>query len=292
MSTYIKGNAVANATSYELFEKSGSNYVSLATASNINFEVSALGLGGGSHTLVVKAKADGYDDSDYSNEVIYNEAIALPLIDISMSDGTNAGSGGSKYNATTYGDGVFTNGKFSTANGSGYATIPIDFIATKTSKFTAFFVFDTWTKGSTKYGRFFRFSSDVPNCYLNDPTVTGGSYSIRFKLLNNFTTNVADYINTSVLFKESNSDYYYIPVSSGQKLAIAVRCDGTRYSFWKDGILVATTLCTNATPSPVEWGQLQIGDQPQTYALGSFECSKIQLWNDSLTDEEMATLVG
>lgn len=25
----------------------------------------------GDHTLVVKAKADGYEDSDYSNEVVY-----------------------------------------------------------------------------------------------------------------------------------------------------------------------------------------------------------------------------
>ncbi len=46
-------------------------YSLLATASEINFEVSALGLEAGDHTLVVKAKADGYEDSDYSNEVVY-----------------------------------------------------------------------------------------------------------------------------------------------------------------------------------------------------------------------------
>ena len=162
----------------------------------------------------------------------------------------------------------------------------------KTSKFTAFFVFENWVKGSAKYGRFFRFSSDVPNTYLNDPTVTGGSYSIRFKLLNNFTTGVIDYINSDILKKESASDYYYIPVEAGEKLAIAVRCDGEKYSYWKDGILIATTNCTNATPSNCEWGELQIGDQPQQYALSTFECSKIVVWNDSLTDTEMGTLIG
>ena len=48
-------------------------YNYLSTANAINFEVSALGLGVGSHVLVVKAKAEGYEDSDYSNEVVYTE---------------------------------------------------------------------------------------------------------------------------------------------------------------------------------------------------------------------------
>lgn len=80
MATYIKGDAVANATSYELFEKaSDGTYTSLATAAEINFEVSALGLGSGDHTLVVKAHADGYDSSAYSNEVVYSVADKLTL---------------------------------------------------------------------------------------------------------------------------------------------------------------------------------------------------------------------
>lgn len=70
--TYIKGNAVANATSYELNEKNGDGtYTPLETKNEINFELDALGLADGDHTLVVKAKADGYEDSDYSNEVVY-----------------------------------------------------------------------------------------------------------------------------------------------------------------------------------------------------------------------------
>lgn len=71
MASYIKGNPVANATSYELFEKSGSIYTSLKTGSEINFNLDELSLSAGQHTLVVKAKADGYEDSDYSNEVGY-----------------------------------------------------------------------------------------------------------------------------------------------------------------------------------------------------------------------------
>lgn len=46
-------------------------YAYLAENSEINFEVSALGLETGDHTLVVKAVAEGYEDSDWSNEIVY-----------------------------------------------------------------------------------------------------------------------------------------------------------------------------------------------------------------------------
>ena len=72
--TYIKGNAVDNATSYELAEKNADGtYTTITTKNVIDFEISALSLEAGDHTLVVKAKADGYEDSDYSNEVVYTQ---------------------------------------------------------------------------------------------------------------------------------------------------------------------------------------------------------------------------
>ena len=71
MAMFVKGNAVANATSYELYEKANGLYSLLAQGSSINFEVSALGLTAGNHVLVVKAVADGYEDSEYSNEITY-----------------------------------------------------------------------------------------------------------------------------------------------------------------------------------------------------------------------------
>lgn len=52
---------------------SETGYEKKATASEINFEVSALGLTAGEHTFVVKAKANGYEDSDYSNEVVFTQ---------------------------------------------------------------------------------------------------------------------------------------------------------------------------------------------------------------------------
>jgi hypothetical protein len=72
MAKFIKGDAVANATSYELLEKTAEGtYTHLAEKNEINFEVSAMNFAPGDHTLVVKAKADGYETSDPSNEVTY-----------------------------------------------------------------------------------------------------------------------------------------------------------------------------------------------------------------------------
>ena len=72
MSKYIKGDAVANATSYELYEKVGSNYSLLDKKNEINFNLDEISFDSGEHILVVKAKAVGYEDSEYSNEVTIN----------------------------------------------------------------------------------------------------------------------------------------------------------------------------------------------------------------------------
>ena len=73
MATFVKGDAVENATSYELLEKTAEGvYNSLKEASNINFDLSEIDFEPGDHTLVVKAKADGYETSDPSNEVVYS----------------------------------------------------------------------------------------------------------------------------------------------------------------------------------------------------------------------------
>lgn len=80
--TYVKGDAVENATSYELHEKaSDGTYSKLAEHNAIDFEVSALGLEEGEHTLVVRATAEGYENSDYSNEVVYT-APPVPIANL------------------------------------------------------------------------------------------------------------------------------------------------------------------------------------------------------------------
>lgn len=303
MAKYIKGDAVPNATSYELFRKNAGDYISLSEAESINFNLDELNLGSGNHILVVKAKAAGYLDSDYSNEIEYYELIRSPLIDIDMTNGYNIGKGNEAYNVALHGGASFENGVLNTTSSS-YATIPTGFITSKTSQFTAFFVFDDWTADkidSELYGWFFRFTSDVPNTYLVKQALGNGKYAIRFKLLNNVTTTAKDvvngtlsYVNTDILKCESTATsgkyYWYYEVEEGEKLAIAVRCDGTNYSYWKDGILVCTSPCTNTTPNDATWTNLEIGGALNTNKLTSLQCSKVQMWNEALTDNEMATL--
>lgn len=77
---YVKGDAVENATSYELFEVVDGSYISLATAEEINFEVSAMEFEAGDHVLVVRAHANGYTSSDYSDEVTYTISAGATLV--------------------------------------------------------------------------------------------------------------------------------------------------------------------------------------------------------------------
>lgn len=71
MATYIRGNAVENATSYELYKKVGEEYIKLDTQDSINFNLDELNLEPGDYMLTIKAKAVGYDDSEHSNEIFY-----------------------------------------------------------------------------------------------------------------------------------------------------------------------------------------------------------------------------
>lgn len=111
MANYIKGGAIANATSYELHEKVGSNYNLLDTKNEINFNLDELSFEAGDHVLVVKARADGYKDSDFSNEVVYTLEMgttvrrAIPLL-ASPGSYTKASStfGSEKYRSITYGN--------------------------------------------------------------------------------------------------------------------------------------------------------------------------------------------
>lgn len=121
MATFIKGEEVTTTTSgdlvaadvsYELFEKTGEGvYKFLAENREIDFNLDEFNLSVGSHALTVKAKADGYEDSDYSNEVEYTVMAhgtvrrAIPLIAVPYAY-TNASStfNSLSYRASTYGN--------------------------------------------------------------------------------------------------------------------------------------------------------------------------------------------
>lgn len=68
----IKGNKVWKAKEYELFEKADGEYIPKATNTECRFDTDELDLAEGEHTFVVKAKAEGFKDSPFSNEVVVN----------------------------------------------------------------------------------------------------------------------------------------------------------------------------------------------------------------------------
>lgn len=49
----------------------------LAVSDAINFSLGKLNLSGGTHKLVIRARAEDYEVSDYSNEVSYSVAAGL-----------------------------------------------------------------------------------------------------------------------------------------------------------------------------------------------------------------------
>ena len=73
----ITGANVADATAYELYEKVDTTYTLKTTGSSINFDLETLGLSLGEHIFVVRATANGYTPSDYSNEVTYTQKATL-----------------------------------------------------------------------------------------------------------------------------------------------------------------------------------------------------------------------
>lgn len=61
----------ANLIGNEYVETSEETYKTISNASSINFKLDDLNFEAGNHTLVVQAHAEGYESSDYSNEVTY-----------------------------------------------------------------------------------------------------------------------------------------------------------------------------------------------------------------------------
>ena len=75
-STWSPGYDDSTANAYTLLTNrtvAGEGYEEVTTATEINFDVSALNLSAGTHMFVVQATAPGtgYEDSEYSNEVTY-----------------------------------------------------------------------------------------------------------------------------------------------------------------------------------------------------------------------------
>lgn len=83
MAKHVQGSAIANATSYKLFERISGDYTELATQDSggaIDFDLSLIRFRAGNHTLTVKAFGEGYNPSEYSNEVVYEAPLGYYTI--------------------------------------------------------------------------------------------------------------------------------------------------------------------------------------------------------------------
>lgn len=68
MSIYIKGQPIENAQTYTLYSVNGDVYTQVGSPqTELNFNISALGLSAGDYKFAVRASAEGYQVSNYSN---------------------------------------------------------------------------------------------------------------------------------------------------------------------------------------------------------------------------------
>ena len=209
MAIYVKGDAVENATSYELLEKTAEGvYSSLTEANEINFAMAALNLAPGDHIMVVKAKAADYEDSDYSNEVVYTVAEAVPeaifdfdftnntiedyALDNTFTVPTGTTTSTIEYDATY---GMSLNGQLT--NGLNLVE-PIDASKPWTLEFTALFVTPTVLAGNR---RAFLGGADLyPFVFIN-----GNTYdSLGFQISNGSHATV---YGADVLAYDREADY-------------------------------------------------------------------------------------
>lgn len=72
-----------------LSKPSVTEYIFKATNTEINFDLKTLNLSEGPHTFVVQATAQGYESSDYSNEVTYTAGGGAELITFRVIAGSN-----------------------------------------------------------------------------------------------------------------------------------------------------------------------------------------------------------
>ena len=89
---------VANATSYDVYVD-GTLKTNVASVPNTTtFDLSTLSdITDGTHTVKVKAKANGYNDSEFSNEVSYTKAPVLPVYTVTFSSNFTVTGTGNLY---------------------------------------------------------------------------------------------------------------------------------------------------------------------------------------------------
>ena len=208
------------------------------------------------------------------------------LVSISMEDGKNIGTGSSTYDATFSG-GTFENGKF-ILNGKGYLTISADFMnVSATTPWTVAFTIDSYTKGSSTYGRFARGNKDNPSIYYSS-FVSGARIKLANGNVNSNTSGLNYWDESDVSVSSSNELYITIPTDT--PTTFVFRNNGEYISLWVNGSEKMRQTASSYTSS-YRASKFSIGDDAGgSYYLSHLECSMLKAWDYALSDDEIVAI--
>ena len=215
------------------------------------------------------------------------EASAVVNIAMGQNGGTNIGTGGSAYNATYSGVTFASDGSGFETNGSGYLTIPTEFMAT-TDPWTVAFTIEKYTPGTASYSRFARGANDVPSLFYTK------TYSATQAKITSSSVNTAqsklEILNEDNITIASNGGVL-ISIPTNSATTFVYRNNGEKVSLWINGIEIMRDATTNYTAT-YQTSTFSIGNNATTasYNMSYLKCSKLMAWDRGLTDEEIRTI--
>ena len=201
-----------------------------------------------------------------------------PIINVSMDDGTNKGSGLEDY-SPTFSGGSFENGKF-VLNGKGYLSVPTPFM-NGTGTWTVAFRIDAYTPSSNSYSRFARGNNDVPSLFYTR------SYSkAQTKLAyGSANTSYATIVDSTIISTSSSAILLNIP--QGESTLFVFRNDGEYITLWVNGVKILQEAASRYTSDKYA-STFSIGDDAGgSYYMSHLECSLLKLWDVALSDADI-----
>lgn len=205
-----------------------------------------------------------------------------PIINISMIDGSNLGSGGTTY-ASTFSGGEFSNNKF-ILNGMGYLSVPVPFM-NGDGKWTIAFQIDDYQPSTNTYSRFARGNLDVPSIFWTN-SQSNSQAKLAYGSAN--TSNVSIMNNLQAYVVSNGAIMLRVP----QPALFVFRNDGNYITLWMNGQKLLQEASSRYTSE--KWAStFSIGDDAgSSYYMDHLECSMLKLWDTSLTDENILSLSG
>ena len=235
---------------------------------------------------------DGYitgvtSDSIHAGRHLYN-IVANPvvtdaLINIAMGTvgGSNNGSGGSDYAATISGVNFLGDASGFEITGTGYLTVPTDFMATS-DPWTIAFTIDTYTTSRENYGRFARGNNDVPSLFYTK-SVTGTQTKLAYASANTEFATIVNSNNVTV----TNNGSIVLAIPETGTVTFVFRNNGEFISLWINGIEKLREDASRYTTDKYA-STFSIGDNTGAgYTLSYLKCSMLKAWDRGLTDEEI-----